>query len=131
VREPAGDRQPDETAVVVDDRRTSAVGMGLESHRRLQDLERREPDLQIDLHVVNCQRLVVVGDVEVRRFLVADRAADQEAAGGHAEGAHAVLAIVQHIEVTDVVDAVVPGVVVRQDRSGVEGRVGGGHGTQE
>ena len=105
--------------------------MGLEPHRRLDDLERREADLEIDLHVVDRQRLIVVGDVEVRWFLVAHRAADQEPVVGEAEGAHAVLTIVQHVELGDVVDAAVPDVLVGQDRSGVENGFGGGHGTQE
>ena len=78
--------------------------MGLESHRRGHDLERRKRDLEVDLHVVDRQRLVVVGDVEVRWLLVAHRTADQQPLGGESEGAHAVFAVVQHVELADVID---------------------------
>ena len=45
--------------------------------------------------------------------------------------AHTVFAVVQHVELTDVVDVAVAVVIGRQDRTGGEDGVGGGHGTQE
>ena len=131
VREATRDRQPDETAVVVDDRRAAAVRMGLEPHRRGHDLERREADLEIDLHVVDRQRLVVAGDVEVRWLLVAHCAANQQPVRGESERAHAVFAVVQRSEVADVIDVAVAVAIGGQDRTGVKAGVGGVHGTQE
>ena len=61
--------------------------MDLEDGLGPDDLQRREGDLQLDLHVVDGERVGVVVDVHPRRLLVAHRAADQQPVVGGAERA--------------------------------------------
>ncbi len=92
------------------------MGMDLDPDRGADDLERGERDLEIDLHVVDRQRVRVDVDVQPRRLLIAHRAADQQQIVPLAEGPDAVLAIVEHFERF----AVVAERGGRQDRAGVE-----------
>ena len=96
---------------MIDDRRARRVRMGLEPDLGGDDLERRVGDVEVDLHVVHRQRVGIVGEEQARRLLVAHRAADQQAVLGGAVGAHAVLAVVEHLE---------PVGVGREDRVGAE-----------
>ncbi len=79
VGEPAGDRQPDQVAVVLDDRRARPGGVSLEVDRDVDDLEVRERDLEADQHVMDRHRLGGVGDIQAGRLLVAHAALDQQA----------------------------------------------------
>ena len=114
VGEPAGDRQPDQVLVVRLDRRAQILGVRLEVGDGIDDHELGERDRERQLHVVDDQRLGVVGDVEARWLLVADAALDEQPVGCEAIGAHAVLAIVE-----DRQGALWRG---RQDRVGAERR---------
>ena len=77
-------------------------GWASKSTSRVDDLHRRVGDLQVDEHVVHRQRLGVVGEVQARRLLVADRAADQQPIVGEAVGADPVLAVVEDVEAVGV-----------------------------
>ena len=95
----------------------SVCGCISNSTDRVADRHVRETDDELDLHVMDRDRVGVVGDVQVRRLLVADRAAEQQPVavfvGRHAVGAHPVLALVQHLHAVG---------IGRQDRPVVEHR---------
>jgi hypothetical protein len=89
---------------------------------RGDDLERRERDLQVDLHVMDRHRVRIGLDVEPRRLLVAHGAADQQEVVTLAERTDPVLAVVEHLQRR----TVVADGRRRKDRRGVEQVVGDG-----
>ena len=116
VGEPSGDRQPDELVVVRLDVGTRRVRMHLDADGGADDLQRGECDLEVDLHVVDRQRVRVDVDIQPRRLLVADRTVDQQQVVTLAERPDTVLTVVEHLERFAVVAERGGG----QDRVGVE-----------
>lgn len=98
------------------DARALLVRMGLERDTCGDDLHRRERHLEVDLHVVDRQRVRVDLDVEPWRLLITDGTTDQEEIVTLAERTDPVLAIVEHLERR----AAVVGGIEGQDRRVVE-----------
>jgi hypothetical protein len=78
VGEPARDAEADEILVVRGDGRAAAVWIDLELDARIGDDHLGHRDGERDDHVVQRQRLGIVGNVETGRLFVAHRAAQND-----------------------------------------------------
>ena len=67
-------------------------------HRGSNNLERRKGHLEVELHVMNGQRIVVVFEIQAWRLLVAHGPANEQI-GIFAKRTHAIFAIVQDLEI--------------------------------
>jgi hypothetical protein len=92
------DREPDELCVVVDDIRALEIRIGFEPDACGHDFECRKRDLDVDLHVMDRQRVGIDVDVQTGRFLVTYRSTDENEIIPLPKRTNPILPVVQHLE---------------------------------